>query len=148
MQLEAHCQQIVERARSEFGKLDILVNNATFQMMRESIEEIPSEEFDRTFKTNVYAMFYLCKAAVPHMASGSAIINTCSINAAEPKLLAYCGATRFCANYFRDWHTRSFSQNLFGNSIGRVQGQTQTQRAKHPVVKKQSKSTPNKHKAA
>ncbi|MBE9014159.1 SDR family oxidoreductase, partial [Pseudanabaenaceae cyanobacterium LEGE 13415] len=74
---EAHCQQIIDRAMSEFGKLDILVNNAAFQMVRQSIEEIPSEEFDRTFKTNIYAMFYLCKVAVPHLQPGSAIINTC-----------------------------------------------------------------------
>ncbi|MBD2101966.1 SDR family oxidoreductase [Leptolyngbya sp. FACHB-261] len=101
IQEESHCQQIVERARSEFGKLDILVNNAAFQMSHESIEEIPSEEFDRTFKTNVYAMFYLCKAAVPHMKPGSTIINTSSITAAEPKptLLAYAATKGAIANF-------------------------------------------------
>ncbi|MBV9386146.1 MAG: glucose 1-dehydrogenase [Chroococcidiopsidaceae cyanobacterium CP_BM_ER_R8_30] len=101
IQQEAHCQQIVERACSEFGKLDILVNNAAFQMTRESIEEIPSEEFDRTFKTNIYAMFYLCKAAVPHMQPGSAIINTCSVNAAQPKpkLLAYSATKAAIVNF-------------------------------------------------
>ena len=55
---EAHCQQIVQKAVQEFGQIDILVNNAAFQMTRESITEIPSEEWDRTFKTNIYAMFY------------------------------------------------------------------------------------------
>ncbi|MEH2068955.1 MAG: SDR family oxidoreductase [Nostoc sp.] len=101
IQQEAHCQQIVKRVQSEFGKLDILVNNAAFQMSRESIEEISSEEFDRTFKTNIYAMFYLCKAAVPYMEPGSAIINTCSINAAEPKpkLLAYSATKAAIVNF-------------------------------------------------
>lgn len=88
---EAHCRQLVERAMSEFGRLDILVNNAAFQMTHESIEELSSEEFDRTFRTNVYAMFYLCKAALPRMKEGGAIINTASIQAYQPtpQLLAY-----------------------------------------------------------
>ena len=88
---ESHCRKIAERAFSEFGKIDILVNNAAFQMTHESIQELSSEELDRTFRTNVYAMFYLCKAALPLMPEGSAIINTASIQAYQPtpKLLAY-----------------------------------------------------------
>lgn len=88
---EAHCRRLVERAVSEFGKLDVLVNNAAFQMTHEGIAEISSEEFDRTFRTNVYAMFYLCKAALPHMPRGGAVINTASIQAYQPtpQLLAY-----------------------------------------------------------
>jgi hypothetical protein len=88
---ESHCRKIAERAFSEFGKIDILINNAAFQMTHESIQELSSEEFDRTFRTNVYAMFYLCKAALPLMPEGSAIINTASIQAYQPtpKLLAY-----------------------------------------------------------
>src|SRR4051812_12237622 len=73
---EAHCRSIVDRAVKEFGKIDVLVNNAAFQMTRQSLDEISSEEFDRTFKTNVYALFYLTKAAVPHMNKGGAVINT------------------------------------------------------------------------
>ncbi len=88
---EAHCRQIVQRAMDEFGKIDVLVNNAAFQMTHNSIEELSSEEFDHTFKTNIYAMFYLCKAALPLMQPGSTIINTASIQAynPNPKLLAY-----------------------------------------------------------
>src|SRR5690606_24900241 len=62
-----------------------LVNNAAFQMARESLEETSSEEWDYTFKTNIYAMFWLCKAAKPHMKSGSTVVNTTSVNAYKPK---------------------------------------------------------------
>lgn len=88
---EAHCKKIVQRAVEEFGQIDILVNNAAFQMARQSLEDIPSEEWDYTFRTNIYSMFYLCKAAKPHMKPGSTIVNTTSINAYEPKpiLIAY-----------------------------------------------------------
>jgi NAD(P)-dependent dehydrogenase (short-subunit alcohol dehydrogenase family) len=88
---EAHCQSIIDRAVKEFGKVDVLVNNAAFQMSRESIEDISTEEFDRTLKTNLYAMFWLTKAAVPHMPTGGAVINTSSIQAdmPGPQLLPY-----------------------------------------------------------
>jgi NAD(P)-dependent dehydrogenase (short-subunit alcohol dehydrogenase family) len=88
---EAHCRAIIERAMKEFGKVDILVNNAAYQMTREDISEISTEEFDRTVKTNLYAMFWLTKAAVPHMPEGGAVINTSSIQAdsPSPQLLPY-----------------------------------------------------------
>ncbi|MBV9771747.1 MAG: SDR family oxidoreductase [Bryobacterales bacterium] len=88
---ERHCNQLVERTLEEFGALHILVNNAAFQSTHESIEEFTTEELDRTFKTNLYAMFWLCKAALPHMQPGSSIINTASIQALDPspQLLAY-----------------------------------------------------------
>ena len=101
IQEESHCKHLVELAVSEFGKVDILVNNAAFQMTRESLEEISSEEFDRTFKTNIYATFYLSKAAVPHMPKGGSIINTSSINAATPNptLLPYAATKAAIANF-------------------------------------------------
>ncbi|HEX7031129.1 MAG TPA: SDR family oxidoreductase [Gammaproteobacteria bacterium] len=91
IQDEAHCNSLVERAMKEFGKLDILVNNAAHQATFDSIEAISAEEIDLTFRTNVYSMFYLCKAAIARMKPGSAIINTSSINATDPSpsLLAY-----------------------------------------------------------
>ncbi len=81
---EAHCRHIVERALAEFGHLELLVNNAAYQMSRDSITEIPTEELEFVFRTNILAMFHLCKAAIPHMPPGSAIINTTSIQAYEP----------------------------------------------------------------
>ncbi|MBC3542118.1 SDR family oxidoreductase [Rufibacter sediminis] len=98
---EAHCKAIVQRAVDEFGQIDILVNNAAFQMARESLQDIPSDEFDKTFKTNIYAMFYLCKAAEPHMKPGSTIINTTSVNAYKPSpmLLAYAATKGAIQNF-------------------------------------------------
>ncbi|TNC07587.1 SDR family oxidoreductase [Methylobacterium terricola] len=86
-----HCRAIVEKAVAAFGRVDVLVNNAAHQATVQSIEEISDEEWDVTFRTNIHAMFYLTKAAVPHMRPGSAIINTTSINAdtPSPQLLAY-----------------------------------------------------------
>lgn len=87
----AHCRSIIDRAVSELGGVDILVNNAAHQRTFETIEDIPDEEWDITFRTNIHAMFYLTKAAVPHMKAGASIINTTSINADTPSpgLLAY-----------------------------------------------------------
>ena len=87
----AHCRAIIDKAVKEFGRVDILVNNAAHQASFEDVGEISDEEWDVTFRTNIYAMFYLVKAAVPHMKKGSAIINTSSINAdtPSPQLLAY-----------------------------------------------------------
>jgi len=81
---EAFCQQLVERAVRELGGLDTLVNNAARQFSRDSILDITTAEFDETYKTNVYAMFWITKAAVPHLKAGSAIINTASVNAYDP----------------------------------------------------------------
>jgi NAD(P)-dependent dehydrogenase (short-subunit alcohol dehydrogenase family) len=88
---ERHCNALIDRAFAEFGTLDILVNNAAFQRTHDSIEELTTEEFDATFKTNVYAMFWLCRAALPRMRAGGTIINTASIQAFDPSanLLAY-----------------------------------------------------------
>ncbi|NYD89682.1 SDR family oxidoreductase [Sphingomonas melonis] len=82
---EKFCRDLIARANRELGGLDILVNNAAYQQSKESIAEITAEQFDRTMKTNVYAMFHLCKAAIPLMKPGAAIINTGSVNSVAPE---------------------------------------------------------------
>lgn len=97
----AQCQAIVDKAVEAFGKINIVVNNAAFQMTRDSLDEISDEEFDRTLKTNLYAMFRISKAAVPHMPAGSAFIHTASINADQPKpkLIAYSATKAAIINF-------------------------------------------------
>ncbi|MCI3928247.1 SDR family oxidoreductase [Streptomyces sp. AN091965] len=82
---ESPCEQVVARAVAEFGRIDILVNNAAYQMSQpDGITAITTEQFDRVVRTNLYAMFWLCRAAVPHMRPGSTIINTTSVQAYKP----------------------------------------------------------------
>jgi NAD(P)-dependent dehydrogenase (short-subunit alcohol dehydrogenase family) len=87
----AHCRALVDKAVQAFGRIDVLVNNAAHQMSFNSPDEISDEEWERTFAVNISAMFYLVKAAIPHMPPGSAMINTASVNADSPSphLLAY-----------------------------------------------------------
>ena len=91
LQDEAHCKRLVEQARDEFGRIDVLVNNAAFQERREQIEDIPTDEWEKTLRTNLSAMFWLCRGSVPHMEPGASIINVSSIQANQPSanLLAY-----------------------------------------------------------
>src|SRR4028119_1252302 len=114
---EETCKQIINKAVDEFGQIDILVNNAAYQMSHESLQELSSEELDRTFRTNIYAMFYLCKAAEPHLKPGSTIVNTTSVNAYKPSpiLLAYAatkGAIQnFTANLGQLWAEKGIRVN-------------------------------------
>lgn len=108
------CEQAVERTIDEFGKLDILVNNAAYQEHQQSIEEITDEQFDRTFKTNIYGYFRLSKAAIPNMKPGSTIINTSSITGLEGnrQLLDY-SSTKGAINAF----TKSLAQQMVEKGI-------------------------------
>lgn len=101
IQEEAHCKEIINQAVQELGGIDILVNNAAYQMTHESLQELSAEELDRTYRTNIFAMFYLCKAAEPHMQPGSTVINTTSINAYKPSpnLLAYASTKGAIQNF-------------------------------------------------
>ena len=87
----AHCRAVIQRAVDELGGIDILVNNAAHQATFSEIGDISDDEWEMTFRTNIHAMFYLTKAAVPHMKPGSAIVNTASVNSdmPNPSLLAY-----------------------------------------------------------
>jgi NAD(P)-dependent dehydrogenase (short-subunit alcohol dehydrogenase family) len=97
----AHCRAVVERAAQEFGHIDILVNNAAYQMMRKSLEEISDEEWEYTFRLNVGAYFYLVKAALPFMGAGSSIIGSSSVNSdtPNPTLAPYAATKAAIANF-------------------------------------------------
>lgn len=96
-----HCRDIVAQAVAEFGRIDILVNNAAYQMTHETIEEISDAEWDYTFRTNIHAMFYLCKAALAHMRPGSTIIGSSSVNSdmPSPQLAPYAATKAAIANF-------------------------------------------------
>ncbi|MDQ8003520.1 MAG: SDR family oxidoreductase [Pedobacter sp.] len=112
---ESQCKAIVEKAVTEFGRIDVLINNAAFHISRKKIEDIPTDEWDFTFATNVNAIFYLCKAAVPHMPKGSSIINTSSVVAFDPSedLLPYSATKSAVVNL-----TANLSQILLKQGTG------------------------------
>lgn len=108
------CRKLVDTTMSSFGKLDILVNNAAFQLPQPSIEDITEEQLLKTFRINIFSMFFTVKAALPHLQAGSRIINTTSVTAyrGSPQLLDY-SATKGAIVAF----TRSLSQNLLPRGI-------------------------------
>lgn len=110
----AHCRAIVDKAVEAFGQIDVLINNAAHQASFESLEDISDEEWDVTFRTNIHAMFYLTKAALPHMKAGSSIVNTTSVNAdtPSPQLLAYATTKGAIQNF-----TGGLAQLLAGKGI-------------------------------
>jgi NAD(P)-dependent dehydrogenase (short-subunit alcohol dehydrogenase family) len=115
---EEACKQAVQKTIEAFGRLDILINNAAEQHPQEHIEDISAEQLERTFRTNIFAMFYLTKAALPHLQSGSTIVNTTSVTAYQgnQQLLDY-SSTKGAIVAF----TRSLSQSLVKQGI-RVNG--------------------------
>jgi len=110
----ATCHQVIDRVVKEFGGIDILVNNAAMQRTHASVLEISPEELDRVFRTNIFAMFYLCQAAIPYMKPGSSIINTASIQAFKPSpsLLHYAATKGAIVNF-----TKGLSQELAAKDI-------------------------------
>ena len=112
---EAICQKIIDTAVAELGGLDILVNNAAYQMAQlGGIADITTEQFDRVMKTNLYAMFWLCKKAIPHLQPGSTIINTSSVQAVNPspELLDYATTKAGIHNF-----TKGLAQELAEKGI-------------------------------
>jgi NAD(P)-dependent dehydrogenase (short-subunit alcohol dehydrogenase family) len=97
----AHCRAVVDRAVEAFGRIDVLVSNAAYQMTHTSLDEITDEEWEHTFRTNVSAMFWLVKAAVPHLHPGSSIIGSSSVNSdmPNPTLAAYAATKAAIANF-------------------------------------------------
>ncbi|MFD0683257.1 SDR family oxidoreductase [Actinomadura fibrosa] len=97
----AHCRDVIAKAAGAFGRIDVLVSNAAFQMTRDSLEEIPDDEWDHTLNVNISAMFHLCKAALPHMGPGGSIIGTTSVNSdmPPPQLLPYNCTKAAIANF-------------------------------------------------
>jgi NAD(P)-dependent dehydrogenase (short-subunit alcohol dehydrogenase family) len=108
------CQKAIEKTVKEFGKLDVLVNNAAFQKHQNSIDEITEEDWDKTFKVNIYGYFYMVKAALEHLKVGGVIINTGSITGLEGNkdLLAY-SSTKGAIHAF----TKSLAQSLVEKKI-------------------------------
>ena len=108
------CREAVEKTVQEFGKLDILVNNAAFQAHAESLEDLSEERFDETMRTNVYGYFHMAKAALPYLKRGASIINTGSVTGLEgnEKLLDY-SATKGAIHAF----TKSLASNLIDKGI-------------------------------
>lgn len=106
---EAFCRAVIDRIIGEFGRLDVLINNAGEQHPQKSLEEISAEQLERTFRTNIFAMFFLTKAALPHLKEGASIINTASITAYQgnPQLLDYSSTKGAIVSF-----TRSLAKNL------------------------------------
>jgi NAD(P)-dependent dehydrogenase (short-subunit alcohol dehydrogenase family) len=115
----AYCRGLVERAVSEFGGLDLLVNNAAYQMSRESIADITPEELERTFQTNLFAMFHTCRAALEHMQPGSTIINTTSVQAykPDPALLDYAATKAAIVNFTTALAQQAIEKGIRVNAV-------------------------------
>jgi len=116
---EEQCRQLVQRTLTELGGLDLLVNCAGFQMNRDGIDAISTEEFDHTLKTNIYAMFWLCKYALPHMHEGGAIINTASIQAYQPSptLLAYAATKGAIVTFTKALAAEAIKKGIRVNAV-------------------------------
>jgi NAD(P)-dependent dehydrogenase (short-subunit alcohol dehydrogenase family) len=116
---ESQCQAIVQKAVEEFGQIDVLVNNAAHQMTVNGIADVSTELLDRTFKTNIYAMFWLSKASLPHMQPGGSIINVCSIQAYQPSptLLPYSSTKGAIISFTKGLAQEVVQYGLRANSV-------------------------------
>ena len=116
---EAQCEALIQRSVDEFGRIDVLVNNAAHQMTVDGIADVSTELLDRTFKTNIYAMFWLVKAALPHMPEGGSIINTCSIQAYQPSptLLPYSSTKGAIISFTKGLAQEVVQYGLRANSV-------------------------------
>lgn len=115
----AHCRAVVDRAAAEFGGIDVLVNNAAYQMTHDTLDEISDEEWDYTFRLNIGAYFYLVKAALPHMGAGASIIGSSSVNSdmPNPKLAPYAATKAAIANFSASLAEMLGEKGIRANSV-------------------------------
>jgi NAD(P)-dependent dehydrogenase (short-subunit alcohol dehydrogenase family) len=115
----AHCKTIIPKAVEEFGKVDIVVNNAAFQMTHETLDEVSDEEWDHTVATNLTAMFVLCKDVIPHMPAGGSIINSSSVNSdmPSPQLAPYAMTKAGIANFSASLAQMYADKGIRANSV-------------------------------
>ncbi|KIW05374.1 uncharacterized protein PV09_03890 [Verruconis gallopava] len=116
---KANCKKVVETALKEMGKIDILFNNAAYQMMVEDIQDLSEEQWERTFNVNIHPYFYLCKYALPHMKKGSSIINNASINAyiGRPDLLDYTSTKGAVVSFTRGLSNQYVAKGIRVNAV-------------------------------
>ena len=119
LQDEGYCRTLVDQAAEELGAVDILVNNAAFQMARDGLADISTQELERTFRTNILAMFHTCRAALEHMQPGAAIINTASIQAyqPDPMLLAYAATKAAIVNFTKGLAQETIERGIRVNAV-------------------------------
>ncbi len=119
IQDEAHCVSLVQQAIDAFGRLDILVNNAAFQNTVESIQDFAPDDLDRAFRTNIYAMFHLSKAALHHLPEGGTIVNTTSIQAYKPSasLMHYAATKGAIVTFTRILSEDALKQGVRVNAV-------------------------------
>jgi len=119
LQDEDYCRSLVDRAAQELGGVDILVNNAAYQMARDGLADISTAELERTFRTNILAMFHTCRAALEHMQPGATIINTASIQAyqPDPMLLAYAATKGAIVNFTKGLAQETIERGIRVNAV-------------------------------
>lgn len=116
---EKHCRDMIEKMNGQFGKIDIIVNNAAFQRTYKTVEDISVKEWDETFRTNIYAPFYICRAAIPYLKAGATIINTTSIQSKDPSgsLLAYAATKGAILNFTTGLATMLADKGIRVNAV-------------------------------
>jgi NAD(P)-dependent dehydrogenase (short-subunit alcohol dehydrogenase family) len=119
LQDQGYCHQLIEGAVQQLGGIDILVNNAAYQMVRDGIAGISPEELDRTFRVNILAMFHTCRAALEHMEPGAAIINTASVQAYQPspELMAYAATKAAIVNFTANLAQETVERGIRVNAV-------------------------------
>jgi NAD(P)-dependent dehydrogenase (short-subunit alcohol dehydrogenase family) len=116
---EVYCREIVERTVRELGGIDILVNNAAYQMAHEGLEDITTEELEHTFRVNIFALFHTCKTALEHMQPGAAIVNTASEQAYDPSpsLMAYAATKAAIVNFTKNLSSQVVERGIRVNAV-------------------------------